>query len=272
MIKPPRPYNQPLPPHPAIDWTTRRKGPGNRWIVDIVCPVCFKVRIRTANPVAFAVRKGAFDGRCVKDRWVGINRREEFPVLDGVDYSTIKLIQPTYGNRLSVVQVTCGHCGNIRWKSPSIIRCLFRKDQWSNRCRACAQQVLDHPDKGRRVVTHNYINLSRKPCSTEQLRYYPTMAGKRSSIGEHRLVMAVVLGRPLTTHEVVHHWDGNRQNNHSDNLQLFRRGTGEHHAGHGDLYHELQMALTEIARLKAQLTAPETTATAPPRRRCRTSR
>lgn len=37
---------------------------------------------------------------------------------------------------------------------------------------------------------------------------------------EHRLVMALALGRPLTQHETVHHIDGDRANNKIDNLQL----------------------------------------------------
>lgn len=38
---------------------------------------------------------------------------------------------------------------------------------------------------------------------------------------EHRLVMSRVLQRPLLRHEVVHHRDGNKQNNHPDNLALY---------------------------------------------------
>lgn len=38
---------------------------------------------------------------------------------------------------------------------------------------------------------------------------------------EHRLVMAEVLGRPLTDTEVVHHRDGDRLNNTRDNLELW---------------------------------------------------
>lgn len=38
---------------------------------------------------------------------------------------------------------------------------------------------------------------------------------------EHRLVMAEVLGRPLTDEEVVHHRDGDRLNNTPENLELW---------------------------------------------------
>jgi hypothetical protein len=40
-------------------------------------------------------------------------------------------------------------------------------------------------------------------------------------VREHRLVMEAHLGRYLEPHEVVHHKDGNHQNNHLDNLELF---------------------------------------------------
>jgi hypothetical protein len=42
-------------------------------------------------------------------------------------------------------------------------------------------------------------------------------------VREHRLVMEKVLGRYLTSSEVVHHIDGDRMNNHPDNLQLFAK-------------------------------------------------
>jgi len=39
-------------------------------------------------------------------------------------------------------------------------------------------------------------------------------------IGEHRLVMAEHLGRPLSGREIVHHKDNNPKNNNLDNLYL----------------------------------------------------
>lgn len=44
------------------------------------------------------------------------------------------------------------------------------------------------------------------------------VCGKK--IDEHRYVMECHIGRPLLSSEVVHHIDGNKQNNSIDNLQI----------------------------------------------------
>jgi hypothetical protein len=52
-------------------------------------------------------------------------------------------------------------------------------------------------------------------------------ATKHGYVAEHRLVVESRIGRLLTPGEVVHHIDGNKSNNHPDNLQLFE-SNGEH--------------------------------------------
>ena len=46
------------------------------------------------------------------------------------------------------------------------------------------------------------------------------MADKAGMVKEHRFVMAEILGRPLKSHELVHHADGNQANNDPANLML----------------------------------------------------
>lgn len=57
-------------------------------------------------------------------------------------------------------------------------------------------------------------------------------ADSHGMIREHRLVMSQVLDRPLLPDEVVHHIDGNKENNDPANLELFDRN-------HLHLRHEL---------------------------------
>ena len=46
--------------------------------------------------------------------------------------------------------------------------------------------------------------------------------GRGSRNREHRIVAAILLGRPLNPKEVVHHIDGNRLNNNPENIMFFQ--------------------------------------------------
>lgn len=63
----------------------------------------------------------------------------------------------------------------------------------------------------------NYIGPRYVRCPAE----YLPMARKDGYIMEHRLVMAMRIGRFLSRTEVVHHLDHNTRNNHIDNLELW---------------------------------------------------
>jgi hypothetical protein len=69
---------------------------------------------------------------------------------------------------------------------------------------------------GRRVDGRGYIEINvglGHPMASKNRRY----------VGEHRLVMAAVLGRWLTSDEIVHHKDEDKQNNDPANLELRTR-------------------------------------------------
>lgn len=71
-------------------------------------------------------------------------------------------------------------------------------------------------DGGRTRNQEGYV-LIHKQIVDESLW---SMAYSNGYIPEHRLVMSKVLGRPLLSHETVHHIDGNKTNNAPENLQL----------------------------------------------------
>lgn len=48
-------------------------------------------------------------------------------------------------------------------------------------------------------------------------------AGTQGHVYEHRLLAEKVVGRQLTKNEIVHHKDGNKQNNSLDNLEVLSK-------------------------------------------------
>src|SRR5947209_4197140 len=65
---------------------------------------------------------------------------------------------------------------------------------------------------GRHTDRHGYVQVWRPEHPNARMGGY---------IHEHRLVMSEHLGRPLKSHENVHHKNGNRSDNCLDNLELW---------------------------------------------------
>lgn len=93
-------------------------------------------------------------------------------------------------------------------------------------CRTHYRRLLSsgsvEPDRPvRSVAGDGYVNHGYRfvPVPSE----YRDLTGGETSCAEHRLVMAVQLGRALLADESVHHKNGDRLDNRPENLELWSR-------------------------------------------------
>lgn len=93
---------------------------------------------------------------------------------------------------------------------------------------------------GRRLHPEGYIMVKVEPSGP-----YGPMADRHGYVFEHRLAMALHLGRPLTSHETVHHINGIRSDNRVENLQLRK---GQH--GKGACYRCMDCGSTNVVAVE----------------------
>jgi len=75
----------------------------------------------------------------------------------------------------------------------------------------------------------NDINL--KNLTDKDYIIIGKMWEKKSSLSEYRVALALKLGRPLEKKEIVHHLNGNHDDNRIENLRLCN-GVNEHRSYH----------------------------------------
>lgn len=95
---------------------------------------------------------------------------------------------------------------------PVIVRRMRRFGLSSKKGRGSPMEKNYFWNGGRKLVKgYVYLKAHDHPHKT-----------KEGYVSEHRLVMEKKIGRYLHKKEVVHHIDGNRGNNHPDNLELYQ--------------------------------------------------
>ncbi len=120
-----------------------------------------------------------------------------------VNHHHIKNMQPGYQS--NVQPKTCVICGK---------KFLPRKPSRQNTQVTCSAKCRN---------TYNSKNSVQKRANSLRGRGEGKTYRKYRGVHEHRFVMERILGRNLTSEEIVHHKDENMFNNNPDNLEIVTR-------------------------------------------------
>lgn len=244
-----------MPTHPAVDWTTlRRSEETGLSIVDVRCLLCGLVRPTSAGTVTHRVKLGAYTGFCPRDRNLG-RRLVERPDHPAVRWSGPVVRKPS-GQRETRAWVTCPDCREERDLNRKWVAYQIEAGRFNPTCQPCrSKSKRSYIDGGRRLSATGYIRVNRSGVAPEDLAFFDAMKRGSKAVPEHRMVMARMLGRPLTSNELVDHMDGSKTHNVPSNLRLYRRGKNDpgSHNGNGTFYHEWQVAEARCRELESQL-------------------
>ena len=136
----------------------------------------------------------------------------------------------------TVYHLQCDHCGQefTRFKGDMSPKRLT--NEYKHFCNDCKDPSL-FADLGREVITENLQKrVGEKSIDHNgyvRVRVATDHKGSGiygGAVREHILVMENHIGRPIEKGEVIHHIDGNKQNNNIKNLQLM--SVTEHNACH----------------------------------------
>lgn len=89
-----------------------------------------------------------------------------------------------------------------------------------------------------RLIHGELAQTDTRWYSTGMNKQYETIQIAKKQLRKHRFVMEEFIGRSLSKNELVHHIDGNRQNNDIENLKIVTRS--EHKKLHPEIGKDTQ--------------------------------
>lgn len=121
------------------------------------------------------------------------------------------------------IQTNCDRCGKAIKMPPSHFK-RSKRHFCSNKCK---MKTLNEELNPYRMTPEVRAKLRKAHLGIGEGKAYTKTYGRHT----HRIVAEQMLGRKLLPGEVVHHIDGNKQNNDLDNLMVFA-SQEEHAAWH----------------------------------------
>lgn len=221
----------------CIQWKGKRKQNSQKnYCIGVGCPSCGNVRWVPETTIRTGVYKSPQCQRCASRRKL---QPDEVP--------EVWRKQILWGKKGKINEygywslwVRCAECGDCWLVSESRLRFgnLNDKGLCGNCYKALAGPDCEHAWRGGRNVNEvsGYVYLHINGLDGQEYDLAKEMMGSAVRILEHRLVMALALGRPLKDEEIVHHLDGHRSHNSLDNLELLTKET--HPTAHGNPYYQ----------------------------------
>ncbi len=122
------------------------------------------------------------------------------------------------------IPITCASCKEKSLRREFHLKTSIKKGQFTGCCVDC-YQAHQRPHKLRTngiIERDGYIYRHQRTFTEEEWKILGQMNPNTGYyVPEHRAVMALYLGRPLSKQESVHHSDGNKKNNSIGNLSLY---------------------------------------------------
>lgn len=158
-----------------------------------------------------------------------------------------------------LIPITCAKCKTKFDKREGGMRQSIKNDQFTGCCTRCYASVRKPPimiSDGYATTSEGYVLRHRRTLSKEEQNLLKPMFKVRNMyVLEHRAIIALHLGRPLTSNESVHHINGIKDDNHLENLHIYIRSDhSQKHANFLKREIELNKQVSNLLSLNTTLT------------------